>query len=638
MAVRAEIKDIVANISKNVSFLQPIYEAITNSLEANATSITIRLYSDDSVLEHGRLSGFDVSDNGEGFTEKNLRGFCTLWTDNKRDIGCKGSGRFMWLSVFNDIHIVSCISSLKQKIEFDFNLSFDYEQTKISKTDYNECQNKTVISFRNVTSAFKTKVTKKGTIDKRDFANPYEIKTKIIDYLLVKLFLLKRENKTFVISIVYNDEKEEITNNDIPDLEEKEFDVVSDLTGDSFTFTAYYLFSSDGKNSKKMSFCANSRSTKVFESGQLGFSAPLPNNDSFTMLVCSNYFENKDNDSRNNFDELANLKNQTLFAPLLISDIFAVSKKYMRDIIFEHYPKLNESNQKAEDEAIDLYPYLAKYIKEDEEITKTSKSLITNANKKLNKEKEIVRDNFKSALEKRNVDTVEFENAINQVSIMAAIELSEYIHYRDNIIKALTAQLDNDKYKEDFYHNILIPKGTDSFADSPNKHLYSNLWLLDDKFMTYSYVGSNISIGRIIENNIKEEADSILNRPDVTLIFNRKEGHRDAIMIELKGATASFEEKKKSITELPDDIGLLRSNMEDLQMIWGYIITSIDSQIETTLLNQDFKPLFVAGDKGKMYYKNFGNLNAHIYVCDFETIAKDAEARNQTFLEILKQK
>lgn len=639
MAVRAEIKDVVSNISKNVVFLQPLYEAIINSLEAKATRITIVLYSETGTTQYGRINGFDITDNGEGFTEKNIQGFNTLWTNNKREMGCKGSGRFTWLSVFEKIGVTSCISSEKKRITFDFNYDYDFENSNVVEEEFEANENNTTISFRNVTNDFRTKITKKGTIDKRDFADPNDIKNKIIDYLLVKLFLLKKKGVHFEIIIKSNEESAKISDQEIPDLGEKVFNVTSELTGDTYEFKAYYLFTSDKKNSKIMYFCSNDRATKPFESGQLGFSAPLPYNDSFIMLVCSDYFENKDNDSRNNFDQLSNLKNQTLLYPLLITDIFAMAKRAMKEIIEEHYPSLKDDNKKAEEEAIESHPYLIDFIKEDNEITKTPKSLITNATKLFNKRKENVRDEFKRALERRSVDSKGFEKATKDLSIMAAIELSEYIHYRECIIKAMIANLEDEKYKEDFYHNIVIPMGTEGREIDGNKHLYSNLWLLDDKFMTYSYVWSNLSIGRVSEElDSNKDHVSILNRPDTTIIFNRKEGKRDAVVVEFKGSTASDEEKRKSITELPDDIALLRENVNDIQMIWGYIVTTIDDQIEKTLTNQDYKPLFVSGDSDRLFYKYYSTINAHIYVCDFKAIAKDAEARNRTFLDILKDR
>ncbi len=38
-----------------------------------------------------------------------------------------------------------------------------------------------------------------------------------------------------------------------------------------------------------------------------------------------------------------------------------------------------------------------------------------------------------------------------------------------------------------------------------------------------------------------------------------------------------------------------------------------------------------------MYYKYYGNINAHIHVIDLQTICDDAFARNKTFLDILKK-
>ena len=45
--MRVNIPNIVKNLGKNINFLQPLYESITNSLEANATSINIEIYHDE---------------------------------------------------------------------------------------------------------------------------------------------------------------------------------------------------------------------------------------------------------------------------------------------------------------------------------------------------------------------------------------------------------------------------------------------------------------------------------------------------------------------------------------------------------------------------------------------------------------
>lgn len=75
--IKVNIKSIVKNISKNVGFLQPVYEAIMNSLEAGADKICIRFSSAPSVIPGllGSIDGFTITDNGIGFTKENRDSF-----------------------------------------------------------------------------------------------------------------------------------------------------------------------------------------------------------------------------------------------------------------------------------------------------------------------------------------------------------------------------------------------------------------------------------------------------------------------------------------------------------------------------------------------------------------------------------
>lgn len=70
----------------------------------NKSNYSARSYYFD---DFSSIHSFSIEDDGEGFTQKNIEAFSTLWTDNKRQIGCKGSGRFTWLSVFNIIQVDS---------------------------------------------------------------------------------------------------------------------------------------------------------------------------------------------------------------------------------------------------------------------------------------------------------------------------------------------------------------------------------------------------------------------------------------------------------------------------------------------------------------------------------------------------
>ena len=92
------ISNIVKNLGKDVKFMQPVYESITNSLEAGADKIEDNFNVEDIMFDiQPKITGFTIKDNGEGFNEKNRNAFLELWTTNKLSLGCKGSGRFLGL-------------------------------------------------------------------------------------------------------------------------------------------------------------------------------------------------------------------------------------------------------------------------------------------------------------------------------------------------------------------------------------------------------------------------------------------------------------------------------------------------------------------------------------------------------------
>jgi len=377
--VKANIKDIVANLGKDVKFLQPLFEAIINSLEANAKKIRVTIQQDPTIFDDfSSIHSFSIEDDGEGFTQKNIEAFSTLWTDNKRQIGCKGSGRFTWLSVFNIIQVDSFLADQNKHIHINFDLNFDGQII----TDNVEVEkNKTIITFSNVTDKFYHRNIDGKIKDKRYSSDPQKIKQEILNYLLIKLFLLKKQDVDFEISILCEKSAKEnpievkINPSDIPKLDYENFSIRSKVNDEDFLFQLYYLFKTDGANTKRLYFCSNSRATKEYDSDSLGFSSHLPNKDSFIMMLCSEYFNNKDNDSRNDFTELSFLKYATDEIPLLTNDILSETRPVMQRIIRNKYPEIERINVEEENAAIEKNPHLIKYIKENKEIVKSKESL-----------------------------------------------------------------------------------------------------------------------------------------------------------------------------------------------------------------------------------------------------------------------
>lgn len=637
--VKANIKDIVANLGKDVKFLQPLFEAIINSLEANAKKIRVTIQQDPTLFDDfSSIRSFSIEDDGEGFTQKNIEAFSTLWTDNKRQIGCKGSGRFTWLSVFNIIQVDSFLASQNKHIHINFDLNFDgqiiTENVEVEK-------NKTIITFSNVTDKFYHRNIDGKIKDKRYSSDPQKIKQEILNYLLIKLFLLKKQDVNFEISILCEKSAKEnpievkIKPSDIPNLDYENFSIRSKVNDEEFLFQLYYLFKTDGANTKRLYFCSNSRATKEYDSDSLGFSSHLPNKDSFIMMLCSEYFNNKDNDSRNDFTELSFLKYATDEVPLLTNDILSETRPIMQRIIRNKYPEIEKINVEEENAAIEKNPHLIKYIKENKEIVKSKESLTIAAQKKFNDEKIKVRNKIEQVLSNNNVSASEFEKTINEITDIAYYELGEYIVYRDTIIKALVKTM-NTEAREKVFHDMFMPMKTSNSNDSINDRLLSNLWLLDDKYMTYLYASSDKSYKQIAKDLNLEPVES-LTRPDMCVFLSSNDDtkSKDALIIEFKSAKADLDEKRKALSELPDNVMTLRNDVPNIKTVWSYGITEIDESFEKSLLGQDYEPLFSNGES-KIYYKYLKNANTHVYFIDYQSIIDDALSRNSTFIEILK--
>ena len=141
MAYSVKLKNILRQFNKKIPFLQPVYESIVNSLEANDTNILVEffeeefpLYDDNNIPTEKKIIGFNITDNGEGFNEKNLSSFKDYLSDTKLSLGCKGVGRFTWLKVFEEIKIQSHVNGMLIKFDFNQNTSFKIFTDSFSKS------------------------------------------------------------------------------------------------------------------------------------------------------------------------------------------------------------------------------------------------------------------------------------------------------------------------------------------------------------------------------------------------------------------------------------------------------------------------------------------------------------------------
>jgi len=113
----------VENILPRTNSYTPLVEVIVNAIESieenqslgeNGGRIKIQvLRSDQSGIDAGlfQVEGFEVTDNGIGFTNLHREAFDTLYTDQKIDKGGRGFGRFVCLKHFEKFKIESIYKS-----------------------------------------------------------------------------------------------------------------------------------------------------------------------------------------------------------------------------------------------------------------------------------------------------------------------------------------------------------------------------------------------------------------------------------------------------------------------------------------------------------------------------------------------
>lgn len=126
MDLRTSLAGRVRNTSLPKSHpLLPLMEAVVNGLQAidsfyggmegGRLTVTVER-SPQQVFDLGSptlepIVGFNVTDNGEGFTPANMESFQTLDSDFKSALGCRGVGRLLWLKAFDRVEVDSTYRS-----------------------------------------------------------------------------------------------------------------------------------------------------------------------------------------------------------------------------------------------------------------------------------------------------------------------------------------------------------------------------------------------------------------------------------------------------------------------------------------------------------------------------------------------
>lgn len=447
--------------------------------------------------------------------------------------------------------------------------------------------------------------------------------------------MLKKTGKKFLITI---DDLVTIDNKSLPELREETFKVKSNNYDTEEEFKLYYRVkrAEDGKVSNY--YVAHGRLVKPFTS-EVKIDK-LPDNSSSTMLLTSSYFDKHIKDDRKSFS--IDVINESEEAPVTLLNINRNLKQKVDNILLKELPEIKETNNQNIEDAIREEPHLSKYIQESARNSSIAnkQDLLKSAKKQYEKDRERIRSDFKKILENKKLKADEYQQIINEFNEFQVYELGRYIAYRQQIIEHLKQLNERNENSEELLHTLFMQMKT--CEDNSQYHYKQNMWLIDDKFMSYLYIASDKTFNQInkaINGERIPKSQNGSDRPDLFVYFSDDENEKnvDCLVVELKAIGASDEEKNKSITELSNNVTTIRENMpNNISMFtvvvdkynfgqdnWNFQYKSFQKKIKKIFKGYDYIANVALDEFPRISFQQDGTLmTPHIHGIFFRTLTR----------------
>lgn len=661
---KINIQGIVDNITSKTNVYTPIIEAIVNSIEAidevknDKGKITISVVRENTLDFDGSqpiIQSIEIMDNGIGFTQENRDSFDTFYGDQKKKVGGKGFGRFMFLKYFNDVKVYSIYKNGDGYYErgFTFGKGFDIiiNETNI-KVD--SSYPKTIIFLNNIKDS---KLLDKGleTIARKLLE---KLLTFFVDdnYKCPLIILKEKDESGQIILNDYLNQKNEIQRIDSSKLLIKS--TLSDQTEefDLKTFKIYFT----GNQKSKISFTAQNREVTdtnlhnyipefiddFYDEIPRKDNEPARKNYIIKTYVIGSYLDINVSLEREtfNFDRIK----ADPFYPFSQHDIEkAVSEKVKELFTEDVHTRLQKKIKKVHDYINQNAPWHKVYLK-DLNLTNfpynINDEIIEMELQKVKFQKEMeTKTEIKKILDSGNEEfEAKLNNVISKITEIGKSDLAHYVCNRRVVLELLKDTLrrreDGSAQLEKEIHNVIFPMGIDSTEINYEDH---NLWLLDERLVFSDYIASDKKISKT----------KALSEPDL-IIFDQKKCFRNGDN-EFSNPLTIFEFKRPKRTiykqeedpilqignylkeikagkyETPGGIETIKVN--ENTPVYGFVICDLTDKInEFATLHQLTISPDLEGYFG--YHRGFG---MYVEIISYKKLLKDASLRNKIFFKKL---
>jgi hypothetical protein len=547
----------------------------------------------------------------------------------KDDDTHKGVGRLVYLCYFDKIRVLSKYN--KKQRTFTYDNDFDDHKSDMQEIDINEDTQETMITFENCSLE---RLSSYNTI------YPEHMRTTILHRFYPILYLLKKNNKNIEINLkldVKTVKKEQqigkretrISLSDILTLNIEEVNL--DMLGMFNQSEVHYSIKRQDCISDPLLVTALCIDNRTYDLSDVISVENLQGYES-VFLLKSTAFNGQTDISR----EFLTFNDKRTVIKLFRDKI--------SEIIQREIPSIKKRKEHTKESLNKTYPHLIGYFEEDEiGVIDRAKSIENAQNKFIRDQKEV--------LEATTLDEKNYDKALD----LSSRSLTEYVLYREKIIDR--AKKITKENSEEVLHNLILPKGAVLKDNTDLTNIYqNNLWLLDDKYMTYNTAMSNKSMKEIVEEitqNISNEQDQ--KTPDLAIIFSdtpinkddkdKDDGNKkvDVVIVELKKRGITLAKTEEVISQLRQRARkLMKYYPNRIQRIWFYGIVEFNDEFKLSLKDEEYTPLY---SKDSLYYKEnkiYLNDNDTVpyligtYILSIDAFIEDARARNATFLQILK--
>lgn len=607
--MEVNVQKAVKMFFSNSSFEMIYSEAFANALDAGANEIRINIsLPDPTQIQNLNL---EISDNGVGFDDCRFGKFSKLFDVEEQSH--KGLGRLVYLCYFERVYVESTYQGGTKKRTFTFNDGFNGENTV---EEIEPCPCGSSFFMRGFTGE---------RLYRNDNINPNHIKSLLMENFYMRLYKKRLKNKrirVFITSHVGDrQDKAIVDTDDMPDFSILPLEHKLDLFN---SVDLYYSVRETKEVGKKpiTAIAVDDRCHKV----AIIDDENLPVGYEMIFLLISESFQGAIDEARQNLTLSAND----------LGKIKRLFREGVANIINERFPRIAAANKKQEESLKNTYPHLSGYFRTSDIGFSSHDDILKDAQEQFFKDQ-------REILSATSLSDEQYDKSLT----LAARSLAEYILFRQNVISRMKA-LDNKNIEADL-HNLIAPKGSEFKEGELYKDLYrNNVWVLDDKFMSYCTVLSEAEMSKVIDVITDGEVnDSDNDRPDITLFFSadptKDNRMLDVVVVELKRLGITPEQN--SIVEFQLDTRTQRLAEyygRRIQRMWFYGIVEFTDKYRMHLVNNGYNPLFSNGSvyfKSKPVYtdleKSFSVVQ-NSYIMDFSALVEDANTRNETFLKILK--